>query len=299
MPERLDWDIDGRLWPHREASRFVEAGGVRWHVQVIGTGPVMLMLHGTGASTHSFSGLIPFLAPHFQLLVPDLPGQGFSEVPAGADLSMTGMARATAALLDALGSRPQVCVGHSAGAAVLVRMCLDKHIAPRGLVGINAALLPFQGALFKFFSPLAKFLTLQPFVPRLVTWRAQDPDAVRRLLTGTGSHPPQDSIDTYTRLFQTEAHVTGTLAMMAAWDLDTLARDLPELAVPLMLIVGTNDRTVQPAESYEVAARVRGVRVERLTGLGHLAHEEAPERIAPLIEDFAAHVLSAAAAVSE
>ncbi len=53
--ERPDWAVEGRDWPHREASRFVEAAGLRWHVQEFGSpdAPTLLLLHGTGAATHS------------------------------------------------------------------------------------------------------------------------------------------------------------------------------------------------------------------------------------------------------
>ncbi len=58
LKEGLDWGEDGRDWPNREASRFIEADDITWHVQIMGAGPVLLLLHGTGAST-------PFLArPH-------------------------------------------------------------------------------------------------------------------------------------------------------------------------------------------------------------------------------------------
>ena len=51
--DRSIWEVDGRDWPNRDSSRFVTAGGLRWHVQVAGTGPVVLLVHGTGAATHS------------------------------------------------------------------------------------------------------------------------------------------------------------------------------------------------------------------------------------------------------
>lgn len=74
--------------------------------------------------------------------------------------------------------------------------------------------------------------------------------------------------------------------MMASWNLDGLARDLGRLAVPTLLVAAGNDRTVPPAQAAEVAARIAGARVEKLPGLGHLAHEEAPERVAAVIEAF-------------
>ncbi|MEQ8662765.1 MAG: alpha/beta hydrolase, partial [Gammaproteobacteria bacterium] len=43
-PRALDWQLDGPAWPHHADSRFVAAGGVDWHVQVLGRGPVALLL---------------------------------------------------------------------------------------------------------------------------------------------------------------------------------------------------------------------------------------------------------------
>ena len=62
--DRPDWDRDGRDWPHRAASRFVDAAGLRWHLQEFGApqAPGLLLLHGTGAATHSWRGLAPLLA---------------------------------------------------------------------------------------------------------------------------------------------------------------------------------------------------------------------------------------------
>ena len=56
------WNEEGRDWPNREHSQFIRASAIRWHLQVMGNGPVLLALHGTGASTHSFRDLMPVLA---------------------------------------------------------------------------------------------------------------------------------------------------------------------------------------------------------------------------------------------
>jgi magnesium chelatase accessory protein len=122
-----------------------------------------------------------------------------------------------------------------------------------------------------------------PLVPQTFARRARDPAAVRRLIDGTGSTLDARGIDLYGRLLRDPAHVSGGLAMMAHWDLDGLARDLARLPCPLHLIVGTGDRTVSPAQADRVAARIPEASVTRLTGLGHLAHEEDPIRIARVI----------------
>ncbi len=75
--------------------------------------------------------------------------------------------------------------------------------------------------------------------------------------------------------------------MMAHWDLAPLVADLPRLSVPLLLVVGANDKSVPPSQSATVRDRVQGATLASLPGLGHLAHEEAPAAAARLIVDFA------------
>lgn len=287
MSERLSWDRDGGDWPNRDASRFVEAGGLRWHVQIAGEGPPILLLHGTGASTHSWRDVLPLLAREFTVLAPDLPGHGFTARPPERGFSLPAMATSVARLLEVLGQRPLLLVGHSAGAAVALRMCLDGLARPAGVVSINGALLPFDGLAGQLFSPAARLLARLDFVPRMVARRAADPAAVGRLLQGTGSVIDERGAALYRRLMASPAHVGATIAMMARWDLESLASDLPRLDVPLLLLVGERDATVSPAEARRVQRRVPGSRVHTLTGLGHLAHEEAPDDVAGRIVEFA------------
>lgn len=280
----MDWERDGRDWPLREASRFVEAGGVRWHLQRMGQGPAMLLLHGTGASAHSWRDLLPALAAAgLDVLAVDLPGHGFSSRPPGAGLSLPGMAAALADLLGRLGVAPAWIVGHSAGAAIAARLCLDGRVAPRGLVGLNAAMLPLGGLAGRVFSPAAKLLALNPLVPRVFAWRAGDAAAVRRLVDSTGSRLNGPGQALYGRLVRDPGHVAAALGMMAQWDLQPLQRELPRLATPLVLVVGERDRTLPPSHADAIAARVAGSRVWRLPGLGHLAHEEDPSRLLALL----------------
>src|SRR5262245_61463336 len=86
-------------WPHRDVRRFSRTAGVDGHVQEMGRGPVVLMLHGTGASTHSWRALMPLLATRLRVIAIDLPGHGFTQTPPREFLSMFGMAMAIHSLL--------------------------------------------------------------------------------------------------------------------------------------------------------------------------------------------------------
>jgi magnesium chelatase accessory protein len=287
--DRPDWERDGKDWPNRDASRFCTAAGMTWHVQILGQGPVALLLHGTGASTHSFGDLAPILAEHFTVVAVDLPGHGFTTQPPRAQMSLPGMAASVAGLLQVLGLKPVLAVGHSAGAAILIRMCLDGLIAPRALVSLNGALWPLQGAASPLFAPLARLFARNPLVPMIFSWHAADPKIVGRLLHGTGSKLTARQAEFYSRLARRSGHAQAALMMMANWDLPPLAADLPKLAVPLLLITGGNDKSIPPSDAARVQAVLPGARHVNLPGLGHLAHEEAPADCAALILEFAAN----------
>jgi magnesium chelatase accessory protein len=253
----------------------------------MGDGPVLLMLHGTGASTHSWRGLAPLLARRFRVVTMDLPGHGLTEAPASQRMSLPGMAGAVRSLVQVLDVRPALVAGHSAGAAVALRMVLDGAISPLGVVALNGALKPFGGTAGQLFSPLAKLLTGLPLLPGLFSWRARQEAVVEKLLAGTGSRIDAEGVRLYARLMQDPRHTGAALAMMARWDLRPLVADMKRLGVPLLLVVGENDRAIAPAVSDEAARLVPDGRVARMPGLGHLSHEEDPVGTVKLIDEFA------------
>jgi magnesium chelatase accessory protein len=294
LSDRLIWERDGLDWPHREASRFVQADGLRWHVQRFGAEagnlPVALLIHGTGASSHSWRGLGPLLAPHFSVLTMDLPGHGFTSMPAGGaaarQLSLPGMAQAINALLHALDLKPALVVGHSAGAAIAVRMCLDGLIAPQLVISLNGAFLPLGGLAGQVFLPVARLMAAAPLLPRIFSWSAADPAVLRKLVDGTGSVLDATGLALYGKLVRNPGHAAGALGMMANWDLHTLVRDLPRLETAIGFVVGANDRTITPRQARRVMALLAPTAHATLTtlpGLGHLAHEEKPDVVATQI----------------
>lgn len=288
LSDRPRWEAEGRDWPNRAYSQFVETDRVKWHVQVAGSGPVLLLIHGTGAATHSWRDLMPLLAVHFTVVAPDMPGHGFTVGRPMGGLSMVAMARAAGALLEKLDLQPSLIAGHSAGSAIAARMVLDGFAAPNAVIGLNAALQPFPGLAAKIFPTLARMLFVNPLAPHIFAGIArQRGEAGRFLASSTGSVIDTAGADFYGRLFATPAHCAGAITMMADWDLDSLARDLPRLAVPMLLVHGDGDAAIPVASARAAAAQVARAQITSLPGLGHLAHEEQPAVIADLMVSFA------------
>lgn len=284
MKREPSWEHDGRDWPNREWSERVSAAGLRWHVQRMGQGPVLLMLHGTGAATHSWRDLAPELAAHFTLIAPDLPGHGFTSAPPYDRMSLPGMAAMVEALVETLGVAPDLVLGHSAGAAILIRACLEGRIEPRGLISLNGALLPWRGLPGRFFSPAAKLFATNSLVSSLFARRARNRKVIQDLVDSTGSTLDAAGVDLYQRLIRYPSHVRASLSMMANWDLGLIEQGLPQLKTPLYLLVGEQDSTVSPREARRVRDRlVPSAEVIALPGLGHLAHEERPREIADIV----------------
>ncbi len=280
--ERLDWHRDGHDWPNRRHSRFVRAGGLRWHVQVAGEGPALLLLHGTGSTTHTWRDLIAPLSQHFRVVAPDLPGHGFSGSARSAR-SLPGVARALASLLRALDLEPAGLVGHSAGAAIACRMALDGCVAPAEIVAINGALRPPGGLAEPTYTGLARMIRWNPLIPRLLAWNGSRPDVVVRFMRGTGSRLDARGVALYGRLLTNARHVSATLEMMAHWELRPLLRDLPGLAPRLVLAVSRRDRYIPPEDAARVQERLPSAEIVDLGNLGHLAHEEQPGVVVELV----------------
>jgi magnesium chelatase accessory protein len=226
------------------------------------------------------------LATRYRVGAPDLPGHGFTATPAPNELCLPCMAASVGALLRKLELRPDIVVGHSAGAAILARMCLDRLIDPRLLISLSGALLPLRGLAGKWFSPAAKLMARNSFLPRFVANGARkDPQGVQRLADGTGSRLSAEGVALYRLLISSPGHLAAALNMMANWDLEPLRYELPRLRPELLLIAFANDKTVPPAEAERVKALMPNAHLRLVGGYGHLAHEEAPEQIAALIFD--------------
>lgn len=288
-PEQLDG------WPMAEYSRLVTCRPHRWHVQEAGGGPLILLIHGAGGATQSWRGVFPLLAEDFRVIAIDLPGQGFSQLGNRSRCGLDAMAEDLAALSRQEGWVPELTVGHSAGAALAMRLwelgvpagapgqAAAIEGAPKGqIVSINGALENFGGAAGGFFSVMAKMLAANPFTASAFATTATQARA-KRLIEGTGSHLDDVGIGLYQRLISDRSHVDATLAMMAQWSLDGLIRRAGKMAARTLLLTGAGDLAVAPRTSDRFAQRLPDAQVQSFSGLGHLAHEEDPGQVVETI----------------
>lgn len=282
----MKWPADAATWPHHEASRFVESRPHGWHVQEMGDGPLILLIHGAGGATQSWRGVMPELARTHRVVAVDLPGQGFTRMGTRSRSGLDPLAEDLARLAEAEGWEPAAIVGHSAGAAIALRLW-QAGLSPRGrVIGINPALAHFEGVAGWLFPAMAKTIALNPFAPGVIA-ATSTRAGIGRLLAATGSDLDDEGRALYYRLGSDPAHVDGTITMMSQWNLARLIDDLPRIEAPTTFLVGDRDVAVPPRVAHEAAERLPNAEVVSLGPLGHLAHEEDPGRVAGIIRDLA------------
>ena len=264
-------------WPNVEHSHFVPHESGRWHIQRLGSGPIILMLHGTGASGHSFAELADLLKDRFELVIVDLPGQGFSSPLSERKKLLSVMASAAASLCDRLAIQPDYIIGHSAGAAVALRMAMDTHIQPRGILSINGALMPFAW----FFEPImlraARLMSRSPRVAHFLAKRGRREIDVQRALRDTGSEISDLMMRCYGLLMADQQHIVGTLRMMGGWQLGQLSKDLNTVRVPVHLIGCSLDTIVPATRAHKATHDIPMATATTISDAGHLIQEERPE----------------------
>ncbi len=277
----MNWATEHATWPLSQHARLVLNKPHRWHVQDVGDGPLLLLIHGAGGSTHCWQHLIPALSANHRVVAFDLPGQGFTKLGAQQRCGLDPMAEDILALCTAQDWQPAALIGHSAGAAIALRMA--EQMAVPQVIGINAALDTFQGIAGVLFPALAKTIAATPLAASFFSATAGQGRTVERILEGTGSTLAPADIALYRRLVNSRSHVQATLQMMAQWKLEPLIARLPQLATKTLLIAGARDKAVPPDTSRRASKRMPNAQFTLLSDLGHLAQEEDPETLAALI----------------
>ncbi|MEY3428855.1 MAG: hypothetical protein RIS60_2207 [Pseudomonadota bacterium] len=269
----MQWANYRSTWPHAQHSQFIQAGGIQWHVQIMGQGPVLLLLHGTGSGSFSWRGLMPLLSSHFQVIAPDLPGHAFTSRGPEGSLSLQGMSEGLRALLLQLNVTPSVIGGHSAGAAIAANMLLQQRtLSKTQLIGFNPAWLPLPG--LAAINPISAWATAK---------LASKPAMIEKSISQTGSQLDTAGLALYQSVFSHSGHVHSVLNMMAAWQLNALSSALSQIKNEVAILVGTQDQTVPPSMAHEACTLMPQARLYEQEGLGHLAHEEDPARTAQTI----------------
>jgi len=263
--------------------------GVRIHYSIGGTGSPVVLLHGYAQTSHMWRPLMPTLAQHHIVIVPDLRGAGDSEKPAGG-YDKKNMAVDIHELVNSLGYRRVSVVGHDIGLMVAYAYAAQFPEDTERVVLMDA-FLPGIGDWknvwlmrdlwhFHFYGevPLALVAGRERiYFEHFWNDFAADPkhsvsEADRRFYARQYAQPGGMRAGfEYFRNFERDAQ-------------DFAALGATKLTMPMLVLTGEKaSGEFLITQARLVASDVRG---EVIPGSGHWLIDEAPEKVIPLIAGF-------------
>jgi haloalkane dehalogenase len=245
----------------------------------------IVCVHGWGIHSYLWKRTIPSLvAAGHRVHTLDLPGHGLSDRPlvAGA-YTLDAMTAHLAAFLDARGIASATLIAQSMGGRVALELARTRpdHVRALALLG-SVGFGDAPGVV-----ALAQYVRVSPRVLAAVRVRRWMLALNKRFAYGTRAAPDPRDIDAYWNTAQFPDFVPAMRQVLAEFDwrpLDAVA--LRAIATPVLVVFGTRDRIIRPrGVEARVAALPQG-RLEWIRDAGHLANEEAPEEVNPLLVEF-------------
>ena len=261
------------------ASHWVNVQGNRLHFTDRGTGPVVLMVHGSGAEQGAWDGIgAALMAQGFRTVALDLPGSGLSEAGPETGFTNSDLVALVSDFITAQGLGPVILMGHSTGGQIGWTLALDHPAQVARLVLVAPTGLPAD-------SPLIWKLAGVPVLGAAL--RDITPDFV--------------VADNLHQAFHDDTKVTPALvaryrdmilregarkALFERMQAVSFARreELPCLTQPTLILWGAEDGWLPPALGEGFAAAIPGSQLHLIPGVGHDLPEEAePALVAGLI----------------
>jgi pimeloyl-ACP methyl ester carboxylesterase len=256
-----------------------------------GTSLPLLVLHGNGglALEIEISGLPGLLAGRRRVVVPDRPGYGQTMRPHDAPWSPEREAAAMAGLLDRLGIARAIVVGHSWGTFTALALAIAEPRRVAGLVLMSGYYFD-DGRLDLRLVPVTMIPGIGPVVRRLLFAAVLRPFsgwAIRRIFA---PNPVPPAFAAFPVALAARPSTQRAMAEDAAMMRAAARRMAPcyaGLAVPALVMTGSDDRMVDPAQASRLAKVLPDAALHRAEGVGHMIHHVATADTAAAIAGFA------------
>ena len=254
-------------------------------------GAPIVLIHGYAASLHWWDSMVPLLSEDHRVITIDLLGHGGSEKPAGG-YEMENQASLVGEALNRLRVQGAVVVGHSMGGSVATALATQSsELVDRVVIVDSGPNNDDYGPGLPFLARLSYMPVIGQLLNRITPDSAvedayedgfapgydiesgfENPDQVVedfRAMTYTSFDESHDAADSYT-------------------EESPLDERLADAAVPVMVIFGAEDQIFNADEAIAAYEEIPGVRTATIEGAGHSPQVETPEKLAPMILEFAA-----------
>ena len=272
--------------------QFRDVHGYRRAFRTAGAGPPLLLVHGLGDRSGSWSSVLPLLSRRHLVIAPDLLGHGESDKPR-ADYSIAAYACGMRDLLSVLDIDRVTVIGHSLGGGIAMQFAYQFPERCERLVLVGS------GGIGREVHPLLRLAAGPgaeaglPLVTATPMRRAiQLAEPILRRVGGMGLGPDFDYIlDGYRSLTTTTARQAFLRTLRAGVDLNgqvitMLDRCYLAAGMPTLIVWGLHDRVIPVKHAAIAHAAMPGSRLRIFNTAGHFPHHDDPAGFAATVESF-------------
>ena len=244
--------------------------------------PVVLLLHGFGASLQAWDDWAPALEKNLRVLRIDIPGFGLSGPAVNHDYSDAADVARVIALLDQLGVQQVIMAGHSMGGRIAWNLTAAHPERVSKLVLLSPDGFPDPNAKSDKTYEVPTLLGLLPY--SLPKWALRMGGVAPAFADNSQLTPPM--MQRYHDMMLAPGVRTALLERMRQTrNSDPVAR-LQSITVPTLLIWGEKDAFIPVGNAQDYLKAMPQAKLVTLPGVGHVLHEEAPQASVQVVLDF-------------
>ncbi|MFM7459943.1 MAG: alpha/beta fold hydrolase [Burkholderiales bacterium] len=268
-------------------SKFIALQNMQVHLRDEGprNDPLpIVLLHGTSASLHTWDGWVAALKASRRVIRMDLPGFGLTGPFPDNDYRLPRYSRFVQELMDQLGVARFILVGNSFGGQIALQVTLDQPARISQLILVDSAGYPLAPTSV----PIAFQLARLPFINRIANIalpRHIVENSVRNVY-GDPERVTPELIDRYYELTLREGNRAALTARLEQVNVEEMAARIPQIKVPTLILWGGRDRLIPPDAAQRFARDIAGSELVMFDDLGHVPHEEAPDRTLTAMRKF-------------
>jgi pimeloyl-ACP methyl ester carboxylesterase/quercetin dioxygenase-like cupin family protein len=250
-----------------------------FHVEVVGEGTPVVLVHGLGASSVLWNRIRDRLGAGYQVVLLDLRGAGETRELERKELSLETWADDLAGVLAALGIERPVLVGHSLGATIALKYALSHPDGARALVLIAA------DANLSNLAP--RMLAASELIERvgLGTW-VTDHWSKNPPFSAASLERERGLLEEYRSMLLLNDEADYLRQCLAVAHAEDLADRLGDVRQPALVIVGGSDDRTLPEHGRKLASRLSDGRALEIPDVGHTLPLEASEEVVSAVRAF-------------
>ncbi len=252
------------------ATRFVE----RMCIEIDGQGEPLVMIHGLGGTSNTFTPVIEGIGRQMQVIRPDLPGSGRS--PTSGRLSIEDFADGVAKAVAALGIGRANFAGHSMGTIVCFHIALRNPKLVKSMALLGPLLAPADAGRqgLRDRAAAARAQGMQPIA-----------DAIVQASTSAAARREQPVTIALIREMLMRQDAEGYARACEALA-DAAPPDVAPIKCPTLLLTGDEDPIATATGMRAIGARLAGSRTRVVAKCGHWAVFERPKETTSALEEF-------------